>query len=101
MKLYIAGPMTTLPDRNFPAFHAEAKRLRALGHEVVSPAEIHAVGEPSWSFALRADIRALLECEGIALLPGWEQSRGALLERHVAESCGLAILDAHTILEAL
>ena len=40
-KIYIAGPMTGLPELNFPAFHAEAARLRAFGYEVINPAEIN------------------------------------------------------------
>ena len=41
MKLYLAGPMTGIKDLNFPAFHAEASRLRALGHIVVNPAAVN------------------------------------------------------------
>ncbi|RCI66099.1 DUF4406 domain-containing protein, partial [Pseudomonas aeruginosa] len=26
-RIYLAGPMTGLPEHNFPAFHAEAARL--------------------------------------------------------------------------
>src|SRR5690606_26470176 len=40
-RIYIAGPMTGLPDLNFPAFHAEAARLRSRGVDVVNPAEIN------------------------------------------------------------
>ena len=29
-RIYISGPMTGRIDLNFPAFHAEAARLRAL-----------------------------------------------------------------------
>jgi hypothetical protein len=39
-KIYLSGPMTGLPDLNFPAFHAEAARLRALGYDVINPAEL-------------------------------------------------------------
>ena len=29
-RIYIAGPMSGLPDLNYPAFNAMAERLRAL-----------------------------------------------------------------------
>lgn len=38
-RIYLAGPMTGLPEHNFPAFHAEAARLRGLGYHVENPAE--------------------------------------------------------------
>lgn len=38
---------------------------------------------------MKYDIIALLECEAIALLPGFENSRGAQVELAVAKACGL------------
>lgn len=84
-RLYIAGPMSSLPELNFPAFHAEAARLRALGFEVVNPAEINAGTSAAWADCMRADIAQLVTCDGIVLLPGWQQSKGASLEAHIAE----------------
>lgn len=37
--VYLSGPMTGLPDFNYPAFHDAAQRLRSIGHRVESPAE--------------------------------------------------------------
>ena len=42
MRVYISGPMSGLPELNFPAFHAAAASLRAKGLDVVNPAEINA-----------------------------------------------------------
>ncbi|MBT9158943.1 MAG: hypothetical protein DDT26_00192 [Dehalococcoidia bacterium] len=41
MRIYISGPMTGLHDLNFPAFRDAAAKLRAIGYEVVNPAELN------------------------------------------------------------
>ena len=38
MRIYIAGPMSGLPDFNYPAFNQAEQRLLALGYEVENPA---------------------------------------------------------------
>lgn len=91
MKIYISGPMTGLPDLNFPAFHAEAKRLRELGFEVVNPAELNPDGG-SWEECLKKDIAELIKCDGIIMLPGWHNSRGACFELNIASNLGLQLL---------
>ena len=92
MKIYLAGPMKGIPDHNYPAFHEAAKRLRDYGLEVVSPAEWATDKSRSWDFYMRVNIPLLCECDGIALLPGWQQSEGATLERHIARKLGMPAL---------
>lgn len=95
MKIYLSGPMTGLPENNYPAFHAAAATLRAAGHEVVSPAEHPApLTSTSWEQFMRDDLRAMLGCDCLALLPGWQASRGAHLELHVAHRVGMTITEA-------
>lgn len=95
--IYIAGPMSGIVDHNFPAFHAAAKRLRAKGFTVINPAEINAdavdVVRP-WAWYMRRDIAELVKCHTIYLLPGWENSKGAMLERHIAERLGMHVIYA-------
>lgn len=91
MRIYLSGPMTGIEDHNFPAFWRAAELLRTLGYEVVSPAEINAETGGHWHQYLRADIRALCDCDALALLPGWERSAGAHLELHVAHRLALQI----------
>lgn len=90
-RLYISGPMTGLPDWNFPAFNAKAQELRERGFQVVNPAEDK---EPDleWSDYLRIDLRMLMDCDAIYMLPGWQGSKGARLEHHVACELGFAVL---------
>lgn len=95
MKLYLAGPMTGIEDFNFPAFSAAAAELRALGHEVINPAE-NDDGDTTreWAYYMRKDLAHVLSVDAVAVLPGWQGSRGARLEVHVARALGLPILDA-------
>jgi len=95
-RIYISGPMSGLPELNFPAFRAEADRLRALGYDAVNPAEINE-GETDWHTCLKTDLRELLTCDAVALLPGWLDSKGAHLEVHVAHRVGISVIDAKSI----
>lgn len=101
MRLYLAGPMTGYPDYNYPAFHRAADRLRADGHDVVSPAELddpsHTPGDWTWDAYLRRDLAHLLDCGAVAVLPGWRASKGATLETQVAAALGMPVYDAGTL----
>ena len=90
-RAYLSGPMTGMPDLNFPAFHAAAADLRSRGVDVVNPAEINTDIGKSWKACLRADVAALCDCDAIVLLPGWERSNGAQLELHVAHRLGIEV----------
>ena len=105
-RVYIAGPITGLPDGNRAAFAARADELRASGYEPLNPWDIepgdHAGpcrGERftpdathGYGCHLRADIAELMFCDGITLLPGWHRSKGARTEYHVARSIGLDLI---------
>jgi hypothetical protein len=111
-KVYVAGPMTGIPQMNFPCFDDAASALRQRGYEVVSPAELdspesraaalasedgtpagYAEGE-TWGQFLARDVKLIADegIQAIVVLPGWQESRGARLETFVARLCGLPIL---------
>jgi hypothetical protein len=96
-RIYIAGPMTGLPELNFPAFHAAAERFAEAGWQVSNPA-LNFGGRTDLprEVYLRADVAMLAGCDAIALLPGWQQSRGATLEAVLAAELGLRFFDADT-----
>ncbi len=95
-RVYIGGPMTGLPESNYPAFHAAAKDYRGRGNFVVNPAELHPKGpldiQKEWVEYMRVDIAALMTCEILVLLPGWLASKGARLEHHNARELGFGIV---------
>ena len=89
MKIYIAGPMTGLPDYNYPAFNAAAVELRAAGLEVCNPAENPEPECKSWAGYMRMALAQLVTCDSIYLLKGWESSKGARIERDLAHNLNL------------
>lgn len=101
MKLYLAGPMTGYLELNFPLFHAEAARLRTLGFEIVNPAEIVTDKSTPWLDCMRADIKQLVDCDGVALLPRWNESRGASIEHNLARDLGLRVFKASHLIGLL
>lgn len=108
-RVFLAGPMAGCIEWNFPAFDETARSLRRDGFEVFSPAErdrdagfdptemdgtedLEALG-----FDLRAAMKANLawicdHADAVALLDGWEQSRGAIAEVALAQALSLPMM---------
>lgn len=90
MRFYLSGPMTGLPDLNYPAFATAAEHLRAIGHEIYNPAEWETrynKGVFNHSIAF-ADYCTYIsrEADGVIVLPGWENSPGATAEVALARA---------------
>lgn len=112
---YVAGPMRGIPEFNFPAFHAAAAKLRAEGWIVFNPAEKdnerhgtdiskgnvtgdESIAAKEHGFNLREALALDLDficrhADAIALLPGWEKSKGATAEHATAVALGLEIIE--------
>lgn len=92
MKIYISGPMSGLPDFNYPAFFTAAKDLRACGHAPINPARVRPGKTPTtWLEFMRHALRDIADADGIATLPGWSASRGASLEVDIARCLELPV----------
>lgn len=114
MRVYVAGPMRGIPEFNFPAFHEAAHALRERGHEVFNPAERDnerhgtdiAAGNSTGDESIAAkqhgfDLRIALaedadwicrHADAIALLPGWENSKGAKAELALSLALGHEVI---------
>ena len=116
MNIYLAGPMRGIKNFNFPEFHRAAHALRQHGHEVFSPAERDELAYGAEAIAtsgnekdfadgigmsvmdlrrevFKADAEWICTfADAIALLPGWQNSKGALAEKALGEALGLEII---------
>ena len=91
MKIYISGPITGVPDLNKPAFIAAEQALRAAGFEVINPMSNGLPDSAEWHEHMRADIKMLMDCTGVAMLDRWWLSRGARLENNIARCLGMRV----------
>jgi hypothetical protein len=96
MRLYVAGPMTGIEDYNYPEFLRVEGVLRDLGYDVLNPARIDELYNPTkaprqWDWYMRHAVAMLLACKGVATLAGWPASRGATIEVNLAVSLGMGV----------
>lgn len=101
--IYIAGPMSGIPENNFPAFYAAEKYLRSAGFDLIgNPAEWEkdkknefvpaGIDSPLLRDLLGADLRWICENAGaVFMLNGWENSKGARAEHALAVALGIDI----------
>jgi hypothetical protein len=92
VKIYISGPITGKKNLNREAFAQAAAAVRAAGHEAVNPHDLtaHLGDDAPWVEYMKVDIAALVACDAILLLDGWESSKGARLENKIARKLKIA-----------
>lgn len=91
VKVYVAGPMTGLPEFNYPAFRRAGAALEGAGFEVLNPVALDDGVAHEWVWYMRGSLAMLLGAEGVALLPGYSGSRGARIELRVAQGLRLRV----------
>ena len=110
--LYLAGPMTGVPQFNFPLFAEWATKLRGVGFIVINPSEedpeeaqalarcsltghIDDLGGFDHRMAALRNVQGVMSADAIALLPGWQKSSGTRHEVETAHRFCLDVAPAH------
>ena len=88
MRLYLSGKITG--NENYKEDFAAARaKLENSGYDVCDPAGFDLPEDVSWADAMKYDIREMVRCDGVALLPSWEESKGACIEARLAKDLGM------------
>lgn len=94
-KVYISGPITGTKDylEKFEDIET-ALVLVHQGVEVINPAKVNAnlPESTTWEEYMRMSLCMLSMCDGIYMMEGWQQSRGANLEYAYAKGMGITVL---------
>jgi hypothetical protein len=114
MTVYISGPVTGISDNNKPAFEEAYSRIFGLGIEnleIINPPciakwlkelfEMQNRGEPEWEDYMRACIQKLCDATCVYFLENWAQSKGAVLERYIAEQLNIPCADNMEVLKKI
>jgi hypothetical protein len=113
MTVYISGPVTGMRDRNRRNFEkAHKKILEVLDIEdwkITNPMGLAMDVEykfdclnrtrckkikPQWEDYMRACIKELCDADCVFFIKGWEKSKGASLERHIAENLQIPCVES-------
>lgn len=100
MRVFISGPITGVEnyERNF---EVRAANLRAMGFQVENPVKIGKTLESMFPDRkitheeyMTQTLATLLNCDGISMLDGWEDSIGCKTEYEVAVATGKTFVRA-------
>lgn len=83
-KVYISGKITGLSDLNAPSFNRVENELIKKGYEPFNPIKIKGENDWQWEDYMKPCITALMSCDYIYMIDGWETSKGAMLEMYIA-----------------
>ncbi len=96
-KLYICGKITGLENLNVEKFEHYEEIYKKKGYIVINPHKIKENWlEKEWEYYMHNDIKTLIECDIIAVLDDWSDSKGARLEILIAQQLGKTIIYAET-----
>ena len=100
-KIYLSGPMTGIEPREYRRRFREAETiLRRHGYGCINPCRVWPCRFPwlyrlmnallgkrlAYAVVLCYDLLLLMtRADGIAMLPGWQASRGAQIENYVSQ----------------
>jgi hypothetical protein len=87
MKIYISGAITGTTDY-MERFAKAEERLKAQGYTVINPAKVNAQlpDDTTWEQYMDMSMIMLDMCDGIYMLNGWKESKGAVKEFDYAVS---------------
>jgi hypothetical protein len=94
---YFAHPYTGNEERNFLLATSRTQELLDMGYKVLSPITythpLHGTRERTYGFWMDLCLSLVRHCDGIIFAPGWQKSKGCVLEFEHSEGKEIIFLE--------
>lgn len=91
-KIYIAGKVTNEPIAECTMKFGKAqKELEKCGFDATNPLVVVGDFKTPWDIAMRSCIARLMYCDAVLLLPCFINSKGAQMEKEIAERVNIKV----------
>lgn len=105
--VYISGPISKIIDGNRQAFFDAQQLIESKGFEVLNPHDIcselrprdYASPEEFWQACMKACIKCMMDADLCVLLPGFTDSRGAVMEASICRDLGIKTMSLEKFTE--
>jgi len=93
-KIYIAGKVSGEPIASCTKkFRLAQKEIESMGFDGINPFEVVMDFKATWNVAMKKCVKALIDCDAMVILPCWQDSKGAKIERQLAEDLDIPIFN--------
>lgn len=94
-KIYIAGKVSGENIHECTIKFGKAQKdLEALGYEAINPLAVVNDWKCTWHKAMRQCISRLMKADALLVLPDYQQSKGAMIERMIAELIEMPVYES-------
>jgi hypothetical protein len=92
LKYYLSGAISNQPNfkNYFKEHEVELRRLGAA--DIFNPADVDFPKNVQWETCMKYDIKVLMDCDCLVLLPNWTKSRGAQIEKCLCQILGIRVI---------
>jgi hypothetical protein len=101
LKYYLSGAITKQPEFK-KYFNGCENVLQHWGaSDIFNPASIDWPVDTSWETCMKYDIKILMDCDCLVLLPNWRKSKGAKVEINLCKKLGIRIVKFYDLVKEL
>jgi hypothetical protein len=99
LKYYLSGAISYQANFKYYSKSYEDK-LRYWGiTDIFNPDETEWPENVKWETCLKYNLKIIVDCDVLVLLPNWKKSRGAKLEVHVAKALGIRVIEFNDLIK--